>query len=103
MASPVVNQNDESFYGAQILLRNVRRGPCQLQKCTYLVTFGKFSQTAQAVLFPYPAKKDVVSHPVRAWEIGRRFDLVGPRAFAKRCAGRIIWFFSGFIGDPQFL
>ena len=66
VASPVVNQNDKSFYGARILLRNIRGGPCQLQKCTYLVTFGKFSQTAQAVLFPYPAKKDVVSHPVRA-------------------------------------
>ena len=33
-ASPVVNQNDKSFYGAQILLRNTRGGPCQLQKCT---------------------------------------------------------------------
>ena len=66
VASPVVNQNDKSFYGARILFRNIRGGPCQLQKCTYLVTFGKFSQTAQAVLFPYPAKKDVVSHPFRA-------------------------------------
>ena len=103
VGSSVVSQNDKSFYGAQILLRNVRGGPCQLQKCTYLVTSGKFSQTAQAVLFPYPAKKDVVSHPVRAWEIERRFGLVGPRAFAKRCAGRILCFFSVFIGDPQFV
>ena len=35
-----------------------------------LVTSGKFSQTAQAVLFPYPAKKDVVSHPVKGMEDG---------------------------------
>ena len=55
------------------------------------VTSGKFSQTAQALLFPYPAKKDVVSHPVRAWKMGRQFELVGPRAFAKRCAGRVLW------------
>lgn len=33
VASPVVNQNDESFYGSQILLRNIRGGPCQLEKC----------------------------------------------------------------------
>ena len=34
VASPVVNKNDKSFYGAQILLRNIRRGPCKLEKCT---------------------------------------------------------------------
>ena len=52
-----------------------------------LVTFGKFSQTAQAGLFPYPAKKDVVSHPVRAWKMGRH------GGDGERCAGRIFWFF----------
>ena len=81
-------QNDESFYCAQILLRNIRGDPCQLEKCPCNIW---------KVL---PAKKDVVSHPVRAWEIGRRFDLVGPRAFAKRCAGRIIWFFFRFHRRP---
>ena len=34
VASPVVNKNDKSFYGVQILLRNIRRGPCKLEKCT---------------------------------------------------------------------
>ena len=81
MASPVADQNDKSFYCGQILLRNIRGGPCQLE------------HAAQAILFPYLAKKDVVSHPVRAWKMGRDFDLNGPRAFAKRCASRILWFF----------
>ena len=58
-----------------------------------LVSSGKFYHAAQAVLFPYPAKKDVVSHPVSALKMGRDFDLNGPRAFAKRCASRILWFF----------
>ena len=58
-----------------------------------LVKSGNCYHTAQAILFPYLAKKDVVSHPVRAWKMGRDFDLNGPRAFAKRCASRILWFF----------
>ena len=58
-----------------------------------LVTSGRFYNAAQAILFPYPSKKDVVSHPVRAWKMGRDFDLNGPGAFAKRCASRILWFF----------
>ena len=58
-----------------------------------LVTSGMFYHATQAVLFPYPAKKDVVSHPVRAWKMGRDFDLDETRVFAKRCASRILWFF----------
>ena len=34
------------------------------------VTYGKFSHVVQAVLFPCPLKKDVVSHPVKAWNKG---------------------------------
>ena len=79
MASPVANQNDESFYCAQILLRNIRGDPCQLEKCPCNIW---------KVL---PAKTDVVSHPVRAWKMGRHFDLDGPRAFAKGCTSRILW------------
>ena len=58
-----------------------------------LVTSGKFFHAAQAVPFLYQAKKDVVLHPVRAWKMGTHFYLDGPRAFAKRCASRILWFF----------
>ena len=34
VASPVVNWNDKSFYGAQILVRNIIGGPWQLEKHT---------------------------------------------------------------------
>ena len=57
------------------------------------VTSGKFSHVVQAVLFPCPAKKDVVSHPVKAWNKGRHLDLDEPRALAKRCAGKTLWLF----------
>ena len=79
------------FYGAQTLLRNIRRGPCQLEKC--LSNIWKVRPRCQAFPFPYPAKKDVVLHPVRACKMGTHFDFDGPRPFAKRCVSRILWFF----------
>ena len=48
-----------------------------------LVTSGKFSHASQAVLFLYPAKKDVVSHLVRALKMERHFDLDGPSLLYK--------------------
>ena len=57
------------------------------------VTSGKFSHVVQAVFFPCPAKKDVVSHPVKAWKKGRHLDLDEPRALTKTCAGKTLWLF----------
>ena len=43
-----------------------------------------------------------ITHSVRAWKIGRHFELPGPRAFAKR-AGVMLWGFFWPVGHPKFL
>ena len=43
------------------------------------VTSGKISHACQADFFPFPKKQEVVSHPVNAWNTGRKVDLGLPR------------------------
>ena len=43
------------------------------------VSSGSTVQIAQAVFLPYPVKLDTVSHPVRAWNIGRACGFSSPR------------------------
>ena len=46
------------------------------------VRAGNIAQVSHAVFFPLLANDDVVSHPVRAWNIGKAFDFRGPRDVA---------------------
>ena len=43
---------------------------------------GNGALTDQAVFFPWPAKDDTVSHPVKALHTGRTWVLLGPKVAA---------------------
>ena len=53
-----------------------------------LVTSGKLSHVFQAVFILCPAKKDVLSHPVKAWTTKRHLDLDGRRVSCKQMHGK---------------
>ena len=44
-----------------------------------LVSSGKEFHVDQAVLFPCPAKAEMVAHPINAWNKGSGHAFVGPR------------------------
>jgi hypothetical protein len=46
------------------------------------VTAGKLLQVSHADFFPYPAKQDVISQPVKAWNTGNALALLEPKAAA---------------------
>ena len=46
------------------------------------VTAENVDQVFHAFNFPFPAKKDTVSHPVKAWKMARALDFSGPRQVA---------------------
>ena len=69
-----------------------------------LVTSGKLSHVFQAVFIVCPAKKDVVSHPVKAWTTKRHLDLDGRRVSCKQMHGKDdLVFLSCPRGLPKFI
>ena len=58
------------------------------------VSSGNTPHTSHAVFLPLPAKKEIVSHPVSAWNMGRTKALSRPNVAAMVWAAR---FFSCFL------